>query len=256
MKQSEVKTHIEKLRREIEEHNHRYYVLNQPLISDFEYDILLNELDTLEKKFPEFANESSPTRRVGSDITKEFEQFEHSYPMLSLGNTYSEEELREFDTRIRKSTTELVEYVCELKFDGASISLTYINGILFRALTRGDGNKGDDVTLNAKTIESIPLKITSNSIPAEFVIRGEVLMPRAVFNKLNDERIKAEIAPFANPRNAASGTLKLLDPKIVASRSLDCLVYFLLSEELPFENHFGKESGRMGVQSAGKYQVV
>ncbi|MDP3002501.1 MAG: NAD-dependent DNA ligase LigA, partial [Bacteroidales bacterium] len=181
-------------------------------------------------------------------ITKEFEQYEHIYPMLSLGNTYSEEELREFDTRIRKTTSESIEYVCELKFDGASISITYKNGSLFRAITRGDGNKGDDVTLNVKTIKSIPLKISGKTIPAEFVIRGEILMPRAVFNKLNDERIKAEITPFANPRNAAAGTLKLLDPRIVASRSLDCLVYFILAEELPHDNHYAnlKEASEWG----------
>ena len=248
MKQSEAKARIEKLRKEIEEHEHRYRVLHEPIISDFEYDILLNELDTFEKKFPEFINENSPTRRVGSDITKEFEQYEHKYPMLSLGNTYSEEELREFDTRIKKATSESIEYVCELKFDGASISITYKNGSLFRALTRGDGNKGDDVTSNVKTIKSIPLKISDKTIPAEFVIRGEILMPRAVFNKLNDERIKTEITPFANPRNAAAGTLKLLDPRIVASRSLDCLVYFILAEELPHDNHYAnlKEASEWG----------
>jgi len=238
MTKSEAKALIEKLRTEIEEHNQKYYVLNEPVISDFEYDIILNELNTLEKKFPEFIIENSPTRIVGSDLTKEFEQYEHRYPMLSLGNTYNETELREFDSRIRKSTSESIEYVCELKFDGASISITYKNGTLFRALTRGDGSKGDDVTLNVKTIKSIPHKIAAKSIPAEFVIRGEIVMTRAVFNRLNDERIKAEIAPFANPRNAASGTLKLLDPKIVASRTLDCMVYFLLAEELPHDNHY------------------
>jgi DNA ligase (NAD+) len=238
MKKAEAKLRINKLRREIEEHNHRYYVLNQPLISDFEFDILLNELNTLEKKFPEFITEGSPTRRVGNDISKEFEQYEHRYPMLSLGNTYSEGELREFDIRVRKTTSESIEYVCELKFDGASISITYKNGKLFRALTRGDGTKGDDVTLNVKTIKTIPLFITDKTIPAEFVIRGEIFMPRAVFNKLNAERIKEEISPFANPRNAAAGSLKMLDPKIVASRSLDCMVYFLLGEELPSDNHF------------------
>jgi DNA ligase (NAD+) len=238
MKQSEIKARIEKLRTDIEEHNHRYYVLNQPLISDFEYDILINELATLEKKHPEYITENSPTQRVSSDITKEFEQYEHKYPMLSLGNTYNAEELREFDTRIRKNITEKIEYIGELKFDGASISITYINGILSRAITRGDGNKGDDVTLNVKTIKSIPLKIVQKNIPDEFVIRGEILMPRAVFNKLNEERIKADITPFANPRNAAAGTLKLLDPRTVASRSLECMVYFLLSEELPHNNHY------------------
>ena len=252
MNQSEAKAKIETLRKEIEEHNKRYYVLNQPLISDFEYDILLNELDTLEKKFPEFRSDNSPTKRVGSDITKEFEQYEHIYPMLSLGNTYSEEELREFDNRIHKSISQPIEYVCESKFDGASISITYINGSLFRAVTRGDGNKGDDVTLNVKTIRSIPLKITSKRIPAEFVIRGEILMPRAVFNRLNEERIKAELTPFANPRNAAAGTLKLLDPRIVASRSLDCMIYFLLAEELPHDNHYDnlKEAAGWGFKVA------
>ena len=252
MNQSEAKAKIETLRKEIEEHNNRYYVLNQPLISDFEYDILLNELDTLEKKFPEFRSDNSPTKRVGSDITKEFEQYEHIYPMLSLGNTYSEEELREFDNRLHKSISQPIEYVCESKFDGASISITYINGSLFRAVTRGDGNKGDDVTLNVKTIRSIPLKITSKRIPAEFVIRGEILMPRAVFNRLNEERIKAELTPFANPRNAAAGTLKLLDPRIVASRSLDCMIYFLLAEELPHDNHYDnlKEAAGWGFKVA------
>jgi DNA ligase (NAD+) len=238
MKQSEAKDRIDVLRREIEEHNNRYYILNQPSVSDFEYDLLLNELISLEKKFPEFISEDSPTRRVGSDLTSEFVQYEHTYPMLSLGNTYSEEELREFDSRVRKSISQPVEYVCESKFDGASISITYRNGSLFRAITRGDGNKGDDVTLNIKTIRNIPLKVQNKNIPGEFVIRGEILMPRAVFNKLNEERNKAGLTPFANPRNSAAGTLKLLDPRIVASRSLVCMVYFLLSEDLPHDNHF------------------
>lgn len=238
MKQSEAKARMDVLRREIEEHNNRYYVLNQPSISDFEYDLLLNELISLEKKFPEFIIENSPTRQVGSDLTSEFVQYEHTYPMLSLGNTYSEEELREFDSRVRKTISHPIEYVCESKFDGASISITYRNGSLFRAITRGDGNKGDDVTLNVKTIKNIPLKVHNENIPGEFVIRGEILMPRAVFNKLNEERTEAGLAPFANPRNSAAGTLKLLDPRIVASRSLVCMVYFLLSEDLPHDNHF------------------
>jgi DNA ligase (NAD+) len=248
MKQSEAKAIIEKLQKDIEEHNNRYYVLNQPSISDFEYDILLNELATLEKKFPALKNKNSPTIKVGSDLTREFEQIEHTYPMLSLGNTYSEEELREFDARIRKSISKPVEYVCELKFDGASISIIYQNGKLFRAITRGDGTKGDDVTLNVKTIKSIPHKITNTNIPDEFVIRGEIIMTRAVFNSLNEERIKEGIAPFANPRNAAAGTIKLLDPRIVASRSLECMVYFILSEDLRYDNHFDnlKESAEWG----------
>jgi DNA ligase (NAD+) len=238
MKHSEAKERIEKLRLEIEEHNHRYYVLNQPAISDFEYDILLNELDALEKRFPEFMADNSPTHRVGSDIIDEFIQYEHKYPMLSLGNTYSEEELRDFDARIKKATSESFEYVCELKFDGVSVSITYKEGEIFRALTRGDGSKGDDVTSNVRTIRSIPLRLQDKSAPPEFVIRGEIMMPRAVFNKLNEDRIKSDNAPFANPRNAAAGTIKLLDPKIVASRSLECFFYFLLSEDLPANNHF------------------
>jgi DNA ligase (NAD+) len=238
MKQSEAKARIEKLRLEIDEHNHKYYVLNQPDISDFEFDILLNELDTLEKKFPEYISENSPTRKVGSDLVTEFVQFEHRYPMLSLGNTYNEEELREFDARIRKVTSEQFEYVCELKFDGVSISITYRNGIFFRALTRGDGNKGDDVTKNVKTIGNIPHRLKVNEVPAEFVMRGEILMTRAVFDKLNEEKIKSDLPPFANPRNAAAGTIKLLDSRIVASRSLECFFYFLLSEELPHNNHY------------------
>ena len=252
MKQSEAKTRIDILRKEIKEHNNRYYVSNQPSISDFEYDLLLNELETLEKKFPEFIIADSPTRRVGSDLTREFEQFEHTYPMLSLGNTYSEEELREFDNRVHKTISQSIEYVCESKFDGASISIIYKNGSLFRAVTRGDGNKGDDVTLNVKTIRNIPHKITNKVLPAEFVIRGEILMPRAVFNRLNEERLRAGITPFANPRNAAAGTLKLLDPRIVASRSLECMVYFLLSEELPHDNHYDnlKEAAGWGFSVA------
>jgi DNA ligase (NAD+) len=252
MKKTEAKEKIEALRKELEDHNHRYYVLNQPLISDFEYDIMLNELDTLEKKFPEFLTESSPTRKVGSDITREFVQYEHKYPMLSLGNTYNEEELREFDARIRKTTPDSFEYVCELKFDGASISITYRNGILVRALTRGDGNKGDDVTLNVRTIKSIPSKISGDNIPSEFVVRGEILMPREVFNRLNNNRIKEGLPPFANPRNSAAGTLKLLDPKIVESRGLDCQIYFLLADELPHDNHFEnlKEASSWGFNVA------
>jgi DNA ligase (NAD+) len=252
MKKSEARERIDKLRKEIEEHNNRYYVLNQPSISDFDFDILLHELETLEKKFPEFMSEDSPTRHVGSDITREFTQYEHTYPMLSLGNTYSEEELRDFDTRIAKALSQPVEYICEMKFDGASISVIYQNGVLTRAITRGDGNKGDDVTLNVKTIKSIPLKVSGKNMPSDFVIRGEILMPRAVFNRLNEERQKADLTPFANPRNAAAGTLKLLDPKIVATRSLDCMVYFLLSEDLPHDKHLDNllEAREWGFQVA------
>ncbi len=237
MKREEARERIEKLRKEIETHNNNYYILNKPVISDFEFDLLLNELDTLEKMFPEYITEDSPTRRVGSDLTDEFIQYEHAYPMLSLGNTYNTEELKDFNERVEKIAGGPVEYVCELKFDGASISITYRNKSLFRALTRGDGTSGDDVTRNIKTIRSIPLKISGDNIPDEFVIRGEILMPRSVFNRINRERITAGLAPFANPRNAASGTLKLLDPKIVASRELDCMFYFLFSDNTPYRTH-------------------
>lgn len=238
MKLPEAKERIDKLRKEIEDHNKRYYVLNQPVISDFEYDLLIDELKTLESRFPELIVEWSPTQHVGSDITKEFRQYEHVYPMLSLGNTYSFEELHDFDIRVRKSVTGSIEYVCELKFDGASISITYINGLMARAVTRGDGTKGDEVTINVKTIKSIPWQVTSGRLPAEFIVRGEILMPRAVFDSLNEERAKEGLNLFANPRNAASGTLKLLDPSVVASRNLDCMFYFLLGEKLPHNNHY------------------
>jgi DNA ligase (NAD+) len=237
MKISEARKRVELLRNEINEHNHRYYVLNQPSITDFEFDLLLNELQTLEKKFPELITEDSPTRKVGSDVTTEFVQYEHKYPMLSLGNTYNEEEIREFDNRVKKAIGPEAEYVCELKFDGASISITYTGGRLQRAVTRGDGTRGDDVTLNIKTIRNIPEKITGNNIPSEFVMRGEILMTRSVFNRLNEERALEGIQLFANPRNAAAGTLKLLDPKIVASRSLECFFYFILGENLPTDKH-------------------
>jgi len=248
MNKPEVKARIEKLRSEIETHNYNYYVLSNPLISDFEYDLLINELDTLEKKYPEFLTDDSPTRRVGSDLTPEFVQYEHKYPMLSLGNTYNEEELKSFNERTEKVAGGAVEYVCELKFDGASVSITYRNKTLFRALSRGDGTTGDDVTRNVRTIKSIPLKLSGENIPDEFVIRGEILMPKSVFDRLNQERVKSDLPPFANPRNAAAGTLKLLDPKIVASRDLDCMFYFLLCDKSPYNTHYENlmEAGTWG----------
>jgi len=257
MKQAEARERIEKLRREIEEHNRRYYVLNQPVISDFEFDLLLNELEALEKNFPEFMDEGSPSSRVGSDITREFRQYEHRYPMLSLGNTYSYEELREFDTRVRKSVTGPVEYVCELKFDGASISITYSKGKMERALTRGDGTKGDDVTANVRTIKSIPDAIRNAQVPDEFIVRGEILLPRPAFNRLNEERRREGLNLFANPRNAASGTLKTLDSEIVASRNLECLFYFLLGQDLPHTTHYGNlmQAAAWGFQVADSLRV-
>ncbi|MBQ8337008.1 MAG: NAD-dependent DNA ligase LigA [Bacteroidaceae bacterium] len=232
------KERIIQLRKELHEHNHSYYVLNMPSISDFEFDSLLRELQELEAANPDMYDPSSPTMRVGSDITKEFKQVQHKYPMLSLGNTYSKEEVREFYDRVRRSLNEEFEICCELKFDGTSISLTYVNGTLQRAVTRGDGEKGDDVTANVKTIRSVPLKLSGEGYPAEFEIRGEVLMPWSVFERLNEERAAREEQLFANPRNAASGTLKLQDSSIVAKRGLDAYLYFMLGEALPAEGHY------------------
>ncbi len=238
MDMTEARERIKRLRREIETHNHSYYVLSNPLISDYDFDQLMNELEALEKEYPGLITPDSPTQRVGSDLTPEFRQYEHKYPMLSLGNIYSEEELKAFCDRLEKTAGGPVEYVCELKFDGVSVSLNYRDNSLFMALTRGDGNTGDDVTRNIRTIMSIPLRVSGDKIPADFVIRGEILMPRPVFDRLNKERIQNGLPAFANPRNAASGTLKLLDPKIVASRQLDCMFYFLLGEDSPYETHY------------------
>lgn len=238
MKLADAKKRAEELKKTIDEHNHRYYVLNQPTISDFEFDILLNELQTIEKNFPELVTSDSPTMRVGSDLTEEFVQVQHKWPMMSLGNTYSEEELREFGERIRKTLGYDPEYVCELKYDGVSISLTYENGVMSTAVTRGDGAVGDDVTVNVRTIRSIPVRVTAPDLPYSFVIRGEIYLPRRGFEEMNAVRQQKGEPPFANPRNAAAGTLKLLDPRVVASRPLDCFLYYLLGENLPTGNHY------------------
>ncbi len=237
MTKEEAKKRITELASIINKHNHRYYVLASPVISDYDFDMLLEELAKLEEQYPEFVQPDSPTKRVGGDITKNFIQRQHRYPMLSLSNTYSEAELLDFDRRVKKVTGENVEYVCELKFDGVSISLNYINGLLNQALTRGDGVKGDDVTTNIKTIKSIPLKIHGD-YPDEFVIRGEVFMPKDGFAKLNEGRIEIGEEPFANPRNATAGTLKTQDSAEVAKRPLDCYLYYLFGENLPFTNHY------------------
>jgi len=234
----DIRQRIVKLKKTLNEHNYKYYVMSEPSITDFEYDQLMGELSTLEKKYPEFYDPNSPTQRVGNDQTKEFMQVYHKYPMLSLDNTYSIEDLREFETRNKKIVNEAFEYVCELKYDGASISIIYHNGLLIRAITRGDGEKGDDVTANIKTIRSIPLHLLGNDFPTEFEIRGEVLLPHAGFARMNEERIANEEMPFANPRNAASGTLKTQDSSIVAKRPLDCLLYYILGENLPFDTHY------------------
>ena len=232
------KERILELRKELHGHNYNYYVLNMPVISDFEFDALLRELQELEAANPDMFDPSSPTMRVGSDITKEFKQVAHKYPMLSLGNTYSKEEVRDFYDRVMRGLNEDFEICCELKFDGTSISLTYINGKLERAVTRGDGEKGDDVTANVKTIRSVPLVLSGTGFPDEFEIRGEVLMPWGVFERLNEERAANGEQLFANPRNAASGTLKLQDSTLVAKRGLDAYLYFMLGEQLPADGHY------------------
>ena len=229
---------IYQLREELHQHNHRYYVLNAPEIDDQTFDFLMRELQDLEAKHPECHDENSPTMRVGSDLNKNFVQVVHKYPMLSLANTYSEAEVAEFYDRVKKSLNENFEICCEMKFDGTSISLTYEEGKLVRAVTRGDGTQGDDVTDNVKTIRSIPLVLHGEGFPKEFEIRGEILMPWLVFEQLNKEREEREEPLFANPRNAASGTLKLQNSSIVASRKLDAYLYYLLGENLPGDGHY------------------
>ncbi|MBP6414380.1 MAG: NAD-dependent DNA ligase LigA, partial [Bacteroidia bacterium] len=237
MTSEEAKAKIEALSTLLEEHNYKYYILASPSISDFEFDTLLNELIALERQFPEYLYSNSPTQRVGGGITKEFKTVVHTYPMLSLGNTYSQEEIADFDNRIRKVITEEFEYVCELKFDGVAIGLTYKNGELIRAVTRGDGVQGDDVTTNVRTIKTIPLRLSGNNFPEEFEIRGEIFMPHVSFEAINKEREEIDEAPLANPRNAASGSLKIQDSSVVAKRNLDCYLYAIYGDNLPFTTH-------------------
>ena len=231
-----IKERIELLRQELEQHNYNYYVLSSPVISDFEYDLMMKQLVDLERQCPEYFDPNSPSQRVGSDISEAFKQVAHVYPMLSLSNTYSQEEVQEFYDRVSKGLNDSFELVCELKYDGTSISLTYEYGALVRAVTRGDGEKGDDVTANVRTIRSIPLRLKGD-FPSVFEIRGEILMPWAVFDELNREREAQEEPLFANPRNAASGTLKLQNSNLVASRKLDGYFYYLLGDKLPCESH-------------------
>ena len=238
MNKKEAEEKIFKLRKELNRHNHNYYVLSQPEISDFEYDMMLNDLIELEKKFPEFYDENSPTQRIGDDRNQGFVQKEHKYPMLSLGNTYSQDELNDFDTRVKKIIDDDFEYVCELKYDGAAISLLYLDGKLKQAVTRGDGERGDDVTANVKTIKSIPLILIGNDYPPLFEIRGEIFMSKEGFKKLNTEMEKSGNPLFANPRNTTAGTLKMLNSSVVAKRPLDCFLYYILGDELPYESHF------------------
>lgn len=238
MDKTQAKSRIEKLSKQLNEHNYRYYVLDSPTISDFEFDVLLKELESLEKQFPEFASDDSPTQRVGGQITKKFNTVKHKYPMLSLGNTYSIEELQDFDSRIRKKINQEFDYVCELKFDGVAIGLTYKNGRLVQAVTRGDGIQGDEVAGNVKTIKSIPLRIYADNLPDEFEVRAEIIMPHKSFIRLNEDKQKNNEPLFANPRNAASGSLKLQDSSLVAKRNLDCYVYGIMGNNLPFQSHF------------------
>lgn len=248
MEREEAYRKITELRKELEDHNYKYYVLAQPEISDFDFDMKLRELERLETEFPEFADPYSPTQRVGSDISKAFEQVEHRYPMLSLSNAYSEGEIADFDNRIKKLIGEDFEYVCELKFDGSSISLLYEKGKLVRAVTRGDGVKGDDVTSNVRTIRSVPLSLRGEGYPESFEIRGEIVMPFQVFEELNKQREEAGEPLFANPRNSAAGTLKMQDPSIVASRKLDAYFYSLMGDNLPADGHYEnlKKAGEWG----------
>ncbi len=226
---------IDQHRKRLQQHNYNYYVKSEPSISDFEYDLMINELQALEKEYPQFDSDNSPTRRIGSDLNREFESFSHKYPMLSLGNTYSKKELLDFDERVKKGIGSNVNYFCELKYDGVAVALTYKEGALDRALTRGDGQRGDDVTRNIRTIRSIPLKLQGSEHPAEFEIRGEVIFPKEKFATMNREREANGEPTFANPRNAASGTLKMQNSSIVAKRPLDCLFYYIPGELLLFK---------------------
>jgi DNA ligase (NAD+) len=237
MDKTEAEHQIKKLVNELNSHNYNYYVKADPTISDYDFDMLLEKLSAMEKEYPELVLPDSPTQRVGGAITSEFNSFRHTYPMLSLSNTYSEGELRDFDERVRKIIDGEVEYICELKFDGLSISLTYENGLLVRALTRGDGESGDDVTTNVKTIRSIPLRLNGKGFPQSFEVRGEIILPRPGFEKMNQDRIEIGENPFANPRNAAAGSLKLQDSAEVARRPLDAYMYYALGDALTFETH-------------------
>ncbi len=231
------KDEIERLSKEINKHNDLYYIKNESEISDYDFDVLLEKLIKLETEFPEFSYDYSPTKRIGGDITKKSESITHRFPMLSLSNTYSEDEIIEWENRLKKLSEDTLEYVCELKYDGVAIGIHYENGVLKQAVTRGDGTKGENVTANVRTIRSIPLQLTGD-FPADFEIRGEIFFPLKNFTKLNEQRIDIGEPEFANPRNTASGTLKLQDSKVVADRGLDCYLYGLYGYDLPLEGHF------------------
>lgn len=247
MTKEAAKHKVKEISETLSTHNYNYYVLSKPTISDYDFDMLLEELQKLEAEFPEFAFETSPTKRVGGAVTKNFTTVKHKYRMLSLGNSYSKEDIEDFETRIKKLVENELEYICELKYDGVAIGITYKNGKLFQAVTRGDGMQGDDVTENVKTIRSIPLQLKGNDYPDEFEIRGEIFFPKNVFENLNKDREEIGEDLYANPRNTASGTLKMQDSGVVATRQLDCYLYFVLGENLPFKTHY--ES----IQKAGEW---
>nr|MBP9187662.1 NAD-dependent DNA ligase LigA [Bacteroidia bacterium] len=268
MNELEAKSRIDKLTAELNNHNYNYYVLSQPTITDLDFDLMLKELEALEQQFPSLASANSPSQKVGGAITKNFTQVKHKYPMLSLGNTYNEAELKEFDERVRKSIGDSFDYVVELKFDGLAISITYQNGKLLRAVTRGDGTMGDDVTANVKTIKSIPVELPEGDYPESFDIRGEIFMHRKTFEKLNNQfRIELEAKGYdedeikerlyKNPRNFASGTLKMQDSSEVAKRPLDCFLYFINADNLVAETHFEslKKAQQWGFQVSDHFRL-
>lgn len=238
MNTDEAKNKIEALRNELHAHNYSYYVLSKSEISDYDFDMKLAELQKLEDAFPQFSDPNSPTKKVGGDITDKFQKVKHRYPMMSLSNSYSFDEIREWETRLKKNVDEDIEYVCELKYDGVAIGIQYLNGYLHQGITRGDGTTGEDVTANVKTISTIPLKLHGTDFPDDFEIRGEIFMPLEVFSKLNADRVERGEDAYMNPRNTASGTMKLQDSGVVASRNLDCFLYGLYGENLPGKSHF------------------
>jgi len=236
MNSEQAKEKIDELRKELHHHNHLYYVKSSPKISDYDFDSMMKELQALEEKYPEFDDPNSPSKRVGGDITEKFEKVKHRYPMLSLSNTYNFDEIRDWENRIKKTIEQEIEYICELKYDGVAIGITYEKGKMVRAVTRGDGQTGEDITANVRTITTIPLTL-SGDYPEDFEIRGEIFLPLEVFSKMNANRVERGEEPYMNPRNTASGTLKLQDSSVVASRNLDCFLYGLYGESLPGKTH-------------------
>ena len=246
MLREEVKKRIAWLTSELNKHNYAYYVLSKPTISDFEFDMMLKELETLENEYPDLASENSPTKRVGGDITRNFATVTHKYPMLSLSNSYSKEEVIEWERRAKKQVGNELTYICELKYDGVAIGISYKDGQMVRAVTRGDGTKGEDITTNVKTIRSIPLQLYGDFAP-EFEVRGEIFFPLDRFNALNKQRAEAGEPLYANPRNTASGTLKNQDSSLVAQRGLDCMLYAVYGENLGFTSHLD------AIETVGKW---